>query len=132
MVARSAGPIGHMLRRNLVEGIQLAMRVVPLKLSIGMVGLLLAKYTPVFDVLGLQIHPVIWLRQLPNPAEIFSALSSGLAEMFMPAIQSADIPSVARFTIGIGSVSSILFFSASILCVLATEIPISFWQMIIL
>ena len=132
IVARSAGPIAPMLRENLVEGLQMAMRVVPSILSIGMIGLLVAKYTPIFDILGIVIYPVVWLTQLPNPAEISSALSSGLAEMFLPAIQSADMPGAARFTVGVVSVSSILFFSASIPCVLATEIPITIWQMIII
>ena len=131
-VARSAGPIGPMLWKNLVEGLQMTMRVVPSILSIGMIGLLLAKYTPTFDILGIVIYPVIWLCQFANPAEISSALSSGLAEMFLPAIQSADMPGAARFTVGVVSVSSILFFSASIPCVLATEIPITIWQMIII
>jgi nucleoside recognition membrane protein YjiH len=131
-VAHSAGPIGPMLWVNLVDGLQMAMRVVPSILSVGMLGLLLAKYTPLFDILGLLIYPVVWLSQLPNPAEISSALSSGLAEMFLPSIQSADMPSAARFTVGVVSVSSILFFSASIPCVLATEIPITIWQMVII
>ena len=132
IVARSAGPIGPMLWENLVEGLQMAMRIVPSILSIGMIGLLVAKYTPIFDILGIVIYPVVWLSQFPNPAEISSALSSGLAEMFLPAIQSVDMPNAARFTVGVVSVSSILFFSASIPCVLATEIPITIWQMIII
>jgi nucleoside recognition membrane protein YjiH len=132
MVARSADPVGPMLWRNLIEGLQMAMRVVPSILSIGMIGLLVAKHTPMFDILGIVIFPVVWLSQLPNPAEISGALSSGLAEMFLPAIQSTDMPSVARFTVGIVSVSSILFFSASIPCVLATGIPITIWHMIVI
>jgi nucleoside recognition membrane protein YjiH len=132
MVARSADPVGPMLWRNLIEGLQMAMRVVPSILSIGMIGLLVAKHTPMFDILGIVIFPVVWLSQLPNPAEISGALSSGLAEMFLPAIQSTDMPSAARFTVGVVSVSSILFFSASIPCVLATGIPITIWHMIVI
>jgi nucleoside recognition membrane protein YjiH len=131
-VARSADPIGPMLWRHLIEGLWMAMRVVPSILSIGMIGLLLAKHTPVFDILAIVIFPVVWLCQLPNPAEISAALASGLAEMFLPAIQSTELPSAARFTVGIVSVSSILFFSGSIPCVLATGIPITIWQLIVI
>lgn len=131
-VARAAGPLGPMLWGNLIEGFQMAMRVVPSILSIGLIGLMLAKHTPTFYLLGLAIYPVVWLSQLPNPMEISGALSSGLAEMFLPAIQSADMPGTARFTVGVVSVSSVLFFSASIPCVLATEIPITIWHMTII
>ena len=110
----------------------MAMRVLPSILSIGMIGLLVAKYTPVFDILGIAIYPVVWLSQLPNPAAVSSALSSGLAEMFLPAIQAADMAAAARFTVGVVSVSSILFFSASIPCVLATTIPITIWHMVLI
>lgn len=131
-VARSAGPFGPMAWGSFKEGLQMAMRVVPSILSFGMVGLLAANYTPIFDVLGIVLYPLTWLSQLPNPGEISSALSSGLAEMFLPAIQSTEMPGAARFTIGVVSVSSILFFSASIPCVLATDIPITIWQLIII
>ena len=131
-VAQRAGPIIPMLGRHLFEGLLMAMRVVPSILSIGMIGLLAAKYTPVFDLLGMVIYPVVWLSRLPDPAAVSSALSSGLAEMFLPAIQSTGMPDAVRFVIGVVSVSSILFFSASIPCVLATEIPVRIWQMVVI
>ena len=132
IVARLADSIGPMLWENFVVGVQLAMRILPSILSIGMIGLLVAKFTPIFDILGFLIYPVVWLSQFANPADISSALASGLAEMYLPAIQATDMPSAARFTVGVVSVSSILFFSASIPCVLATEIPISIWHMVII
>ncbi len=93
---------------------------------------MLAKYTPVFDALGYLLYPFAWLSQLDSPMQVSSALASGLAEMFLPAIQSTDLTATARFTVGVVSVSSVLFFSASIPCVLATEIPISLWQMVVI
>lgn len=132
LMAHSAPPIARLLWENFLDGLAMATRVVPSILSIGMLGLLLAKYTPVFDILGYLLYPVVWASQLDHPGQISSALASGLAEMFLPAIQSTDFSAPARFTIGVVSVSSILFFSASIPCVLATEIPISIWQMVII
>ena len=131
-VAERAGPMIPMLWKHLFDGLLMAMRVVPSILSIGMIGLLAAKYTPVFDLLGMVIYPVVWLSRIADPSAVSSALSSGLAEMFLPAIQSAEMPVAARFVVGVVSVSSILFFSASIPCVLATEIPIRIWQMVVI
>ncbi len=131
-VAGSAPAIGSMLRESVVDGLRMAMRVVPAVLSIGMLGLLAAKYTPVFEIVGYLIYPAVWLSQLPNPAEVSSALASGLAEMFLPAIQATEMPGNVRFTVAVVSVSSVLFFSGSIPCMLATDIPISIWQMVVI
>jgi nucleoside recognition membrane protein YjiH len=132
LVAGSAPPLGSMLRESVIDGLRMATRVVPAVLSIGMLGLIAARYTPLFDIVGYLIYPVVWLSQLPNPAEVSSALASGLAEMFLPAIQATEMPGSVRFTIAVVSVSSVLFFSGSIPCMLATEIPISIWQMVVI
>jgi nucleoside recognition membrane protein YjiH len=131
LVAGSAPPVRSMLLDSVIDGLRMATRVVPAVLSIGMLGLLAAKYTPLFDILGYLIYPVVWLTQLANPAEVSSTLASGLAEMFLPAIQATEMPGNARFTIAVVSVSSVLFFSGSIPCMLATDIPISIWQMVV-
>jgi nucleoside recognition membrane protein YjiH len=131
-VAGAARPLLPLIRESVADGLRMATRVVPSILAIGTLGLLLAKYTPVFDLLGYLLYPFAWLSQLDSPMQVSSALASGLAEMFLPAIQSTDLATGARFTVGVVSVSSILFFSASIPCVLATEIPISIWQMLII
>jgi nucleoside recognition membrane protein YjiH len=131
-VAGSARPLFPLIWESVVDGLRMATRVVPSILAIGTLGLLLAKYTPLFDVLGYLLYPFAWLSQLDNPMLVSSALASGLAEMFLPAIQSTGLSAGARFTVGVVSVSSILFFSASIPCVLATGIPVSIWQMVVI
>lgn len=131
-VAEHAEPLGPLVWDTFVDGLKMATRVLPPVLSIGVIGLLLAKYTPVFDALGYLLYPVVWICQFPEPAEMSSALATGLAEMFLPTIQAVDMPLLNRFAIAIVSVSSILFLSASIPCVLATDIPISVFQMLAL
>ncbi len=131
-VALAAPPLGTMLWDSVVDGLRMTIRVVPAVLSIGMLGLLAAKHTPLFDIVGYLIYPVVWLSQLADPAEVSSVMASGLAEMFLPAIQATEMPSNVRFTIAVVSVSSVLFFSGSIPCVLATEIPVSIGQMLVI
>ena len=55
---------------------------------------------------------------------VAGALASGLAEMFLPVVLLKDADGLVRFTAGVVSVSSILFLSASIPCMLATRIPL--------
>ena len=130
-VAACSRSVFRLVRENMIDGFRMALSVVPSILAIGMLGLLLARYTPLFETLGYLLYPFAWLSQLENPMEVSSALASGLAEMFLPAIQSTGLPIVERFTVAVVSVSSILFFSASIPCVLATGIPLNLGQMML-
>ncbi|MBW8471274.1 MAG: YjiH family protein [Thiobacillus sp.] len=128
--ASNAPPLWRVLRDNLRDGLAMASAVVPTILAVGLIGLLLARYTPVFDVLGLLLLPFVWLGGLAEPVATSKALASGLAEMFLPALQLKGADPVVRYVAAVVSVSSVLFFSGSIPCVLATRIPISLRQMV--
>ena len=128
--ANGAPPLWRVLRDNLRDGLAMASAVVPTILAVGLIGLLLARYTPVFDVLGLLLLPFVWLGGLAEPVATSKALASGLAEMFLPALQLKGADPVVRYVAAVVSVSSVLFFSGSIPCVLATRIPISLRQMV--
>ncbi|MBY6037295.1 YjiH family protein [Fictibacillus nanhaiensis] len=110
---------------NLKDGFVMAMSILPSIMSVGLIGLLLAEYTPVFDWIGYVFYPITWALQLPDAMLAAKAASIGIAEMFLPALLVAEAALVTKFVIGVVSVASILFFSASIPCVLSTEIPIS-------
>jgi nucleoside recognition membrane protein YjiH len=117
---------------NLKDGFLMVMTILPTILSVGLIGLVLAKFTPVFDILGYVFYPFTWLLQLPEPLLAAKAVAVGIAEMFLPALLAVDAPEVTRFVIGVVSVSQILFFSASIPCILATEIPIRITELVLI
>ncbi|WP_310566816.1 YjiH family protein [Hydrogenophaga sp.] len=128
--AQGAPALWRVLQVNLRDGIAMASAVVPTILAVGLIGLLLARYTPVFDLLGLLLVPFVWIAGLAEPMATAKALASGLAEMFLPAIQLKGADPVVRYVAAVVSVSSVLFFSGSIPCVLATRIPLSLRQMV--
>ncbi len=130
--ARNAPSVGWFLKENVIDGLLMATRVVPSILAMGMLGLLAAKYTSLFDALGYLLAPVVWLIHPENALEVASIMASGLAEMFLPAIQATELEHDIRYVIGVVSISSILFLSASIPCVIATGIPISLLQMLVI
>lgn len=117
---------------NLVDGVRMSSAIVPSILSIGLAGLLLEKYTPVFDWVGYLFYPFMWLVHLPAPDVAGPAVAVGIAEMFLPASVVAGHESlVLRFVIAIVSVSAIIFFSALVPAVLATKIPLKIWQLVV-
>ncbi|WP_193103775.1 YjiH family protein [Brachybacterium sp. FME24] len=115
------------------DGVLMSSAIVPSILSIGLAGLLLATYTPVFDLLGWLFVPFAFVVGLPDPALAGKAAAVGIAEMFLPATVVAGHESeVLRFTIGVTAVSQIIFFSALVPSILATSIPVSVGRLVVL
>lgn len=110
---------------NFKSGIKLALSIGPLLMSVGVLGIVLAEYTPIFDIVGYIFYPFTLLTRVPEPLLAAKANALSIAEMFLPALLVTDAPLITRFLVAIVSVSEILFFSASILCMMATEIPLS-------
>ena len=129
--SRRASDLKQILWSNFRDGLTMAAAIVPSIIAVGLTGLLLAKYTPVFDALGLLLYPFTWLGGLPEPLVAAKGMSAGLAEMFLPALLLSEADMLTRYVAGVISISSVLFFSAMIPCVLATEIPISVGKMVI-
>jgi nucleoside recognition membrane protein YjiH len=127
-----APPVVPNMLRHLKDGVLMAMAILPSILSIGLLGLVLAKYTPVFDILSYLFVPVTWALQLPEPLLAAKAVSVGIAEMFLPALLVVEAPPVVQFVIAVVAVSQIIFFSALVPCVVATEIPVSVSKMVVI
>lgn len=117
---------------NLKDGVLMAMAILPSILSIGLLGLVLAEYTPLFDWLGYIFYPFTLLVQLPEPMLAAKAASLGIAEMFLPALLVTDAALIVKFVIAVISISGIIFFSAVVPCIVATEIPLTIPQLIII
>ncbi len=130
--ADSSGSFTKNVLKNLTDGFKMAMGILPTILSIGLFGLILAKYTPIFDIIGYIFYPFTLLTRMPDPMLAAKASAIEVAEMYLPAllVKGADI--ITKFVIGVVSVSSILFFSASIPCIMSTEIPIKLHEILII
>ena len=121
-----------LLWRHFCSGVKMASAILPSIMAIGLTGLLLAKYTPLFDLLGLLLVPFTFLGGLAEPFAAAKGMAAGLAEMFLPAILLKEADILTRYVAAVISVSSVIFFSALIPCVLATRIPLTVGQMVLI
>lgn len=117
---------------NLKDGFKLSLAIGPLLMSIGVIGIVLAEYTPLFDIIGYIFYPFTLITRVPEPLLAAKANALSIAEMFLPALLVTEAPMITKFLIAIVSVSEVLFFSASIPCMMATEIPLTLKDYIII
>lgn len=130
---RGAPSFGRNIWSNFRDGTLMAAGILPSILSVGLIGLLLANFTPIFDWLGYLFVPFTWIARLEGPVLAGKAVAAGLVEMFLPATQVADVDSlVTRFVIGVVAVSGIIFFSAMVPSILATDIPTKLSHLVII
>ena len=110
----------------------LAFNIGPSLLAIGALGIVLANHTPIFDWIGYLIYPFTLISGFEEPLLTAKALALGIAEMFLPAVLVTKLSFEIKMLVAITCVSEVLFFSASIPCMMATNIPISFKDYLII
>jgi len=128
----AAPPLGTNIVRHLRDGFLMAMAILPSILSIGLLGLVLATYTPVFDWLGYLFYPVTWALQVPDAMLVAKASALGIAEMFLPALLVVEAAPAVKFIVAVVCVSQIIFFSALVPCLVATDIPMSVPKLLVI
>lgn len=131
MAAADKSPsLGKNIVINLKDGLVMTMSILPSILSVGLFGLVLAEFTPIFDIVGYAFYPVTALFQLPEPMLAAKASAVGIAEMFLPSLLVVESALVTKFVIGVVSVSAVIFFSGLVPCIVSTDIPISLTKLV--
>lgn len=122
------------LRRNIQGGLVIAMRLLPLMISIGTIAFYLIYNTPVFDWIGYLYYPLLALLNVPDALLVSKAAALAGAEMFVPTaiVAGAGASLMARFITGIISVASIIFFAGTIPVILATDIDLSIKDLLLI
>lgn len=130
--AENSGKIWNNVISNLKDGTKLAINIGPAIMSIGVISLVLSQYTNLFDIAAYIFYPITKVLGAQEPLLIAKGAAVTIADMYVPAILSVDADIITKFIIGVICISEILFLSASIPCILATEIPIRVKDIIII
>ena len=123
------------LWENLRGGIVMCFTLSPCIASIALIAFILVQKTSVFDIFGLVFAPFTYLLSLiglPEHLMVSKACAMVLGEMFVPNVVVASLPAASKYVVAVVSVSAILFFGGSIPCVLATNIKIKIWEIIVI
>lgn len=125
------------VKRFIKEGIQnildMWMGVAPIVMAFGLVALIIAENTPIFQWLGTPFIPILELLQVPEAAAASETILIGFADMFLPAILGSSIASeMTRFIIAALSVTQLIYMSEVGGLLLGSKIPVSFKDLAII
>ena len=120
---------------SLKDSILVLPQVLTMLSAIGVSGLILAEYTPIFEWIGYIFRPLLHLLQIPDAAIVSAAIPVGIAEMFLPVLtivgSAATMTIKAKAFVTIVSMVQIIFFSETATVMMATKSPIKFWEIIV-
>ena len=133
-VAASSGNVFTNMLASFKAGCRMITTILPTIMSIGLLGMIAAEFTPIFDIIGLIFFPFAWLVQLPEALLAAQALATGIIEMFLPAafIDIENHSLQTRYVVAVSGVSAVIFFSAVVPCILSTKIPFKVSQLVII
>lgn len=107
--------------------------VLPIVMAIGTLALIIAEYTPVFQILGMPFIPILNLLHIPEAAAASQTLIVGFADMFLPTVIGATIVSpMTRFIIACISVVQLIYMSEIGGLILGSKIPVSLKDLFII
>lgn len=107
--------------------------VIPVVMSIGTLALILATYTPVFQILGIPFTPILTMLGVPEAAAASQTLVAGFADMLLPSILASSIESdMTRFIVSSVSVTQLIYLSEVGALLLSSKIPVKLWELFII
>lgn len=137
--AHTSGNILIRIKDSIIDAFPVLPKVITLLCSIGIIGMILAAYTPVFDWLGLIFLPLVKLVGVPEAQIAASAIPAGITEMFIPTLILADkmsagveISLATKYFVIAVSMVQIIFLAESVVVIMSTGLPVNFKELIII
>lgn len=134
--AASSNPFFKEIKKSLMEGLTVLPKVLSMLFAIGVTFLILAEYTPTFEIIGSAIVPFMQLLNVPDATIIAPSLALGIAEMFLPVLYIADMVGSldiqARYFVTAVSMVQIIFFAETGAVMLSTGLPLKLWELIVI
>lgn len=130
--AAASGNIGKNVWESFRDGIVMCASVLSTIMAIGLLGMLIALYTPVFDIIGYIFLPFAAAVQLPEATVAAQALATSIAEMSLPTVFVTGASMATRYVVAVTCISEIIFFSAVVPCIMSTSIPIKMRELIMI
>ncbi|KAB7704827.1 YjiH family protein [Bacillus aerolatus] len=107
--------------------------LIPLVMSLGAAALIVAEFTPVFQIISSPLVPILEWMQLPEADAAAQTMLVGFADMFLPAVIGSGIESeLTRFVIAGISLTQLIYMSEIGILILRSNIPLNFFELFII
>ncbi|NLX62059.1 MAG: YjiH family protein [Tissierellia bacterium] len=131
--ARESGGITEFITNGFKRALDMWFGVMPVIMAFGTIAVIIAEFTPVFVWLGKPFIPILNLLRIPHAVEASQTMIIGFADMFLPSVIAASIPSeLTRFVVAGVSITQLIYLSEVGAVILGSSIPISLGELFII
>lgn len=129
--ADSAPTIFKQAKQAILTATDVTLTVFPTLMIVGVTGLALIEFTPVFSFISLPLIPYLELLGLPEAPAAAVAIMSGLVDMLMPAVLGANIESeLTRFVVAGIAINGIIFLSEVAVILIRAQIGLTIFHLL--
>lgn len=105
----------------------------PIVMSLATLALILAEYTPVFDILSYPLVPILELLGIPEAATAAPSFLIGFPDQLMAAVIGAKVQSeYTRFILAVVTLNQLIYMSETGALILKSRLSVTFWQLVAL
>lgn len=123
------------IKHSLKDSLVIFPQVLTMLSVVGMIAMVFAHYTPIFDYIGLIFRPYVSLLGIPDVADVAPTMFAGITEMFVPVlmiVKKVGMMSIkSRAFIALVSNAQVIFFSETAIVMLATKSPVNVKELVI-
>lgn len=124
--AEKSGNVKDFMKNGSKTVLDMWIGVLPAIMAFGTIALIIAETTPIFEWLGMPFIPLLKLFRVPYAVEASQTIMVGFADMFLPSVIGASIPSeMTRFIVATLSVTQLVYLSEAGAVILGSKIDIS-------
>lgn len=125
--------IKELILNGMKSVLDLWLGVLPVIMAFGTIALIIAEFTPVFQWLGMPFIPLLKLLGVPYAVEASQTIMVGFADMFLPSVIGANIPSeMTRFIVATLSVTQLIYLSEAGAVMLGTKMDITLTDLLLI
>lgn len=132
--AEKAPSVNNILANGFKTVIDMYLALLPLVMAWGTLALIVAEFTPFFNIISIPVVFILNLLQIPNAADAAPAVLVGFTDMFLPSIMvsGADISPITQFIIGALSITQLIYLTETGAVILKSDIPLKLKDLFII
>lgn len=125
--AEGAPSASTILKNGCKTVIDMYLGLLPLVMAWGTLALIVAEFTPFFNIISLPVVFVLEFLKIPDAAKAAPAVLVGFTDMFLPSIMVSgqEISQVTQFIIGTLSITQLIYLTETGAVILKSDIPLN-------
>lgn len=131
--AANAPTPAKMLINGAKSSFRLWMLVFPTLVTLATIVLVLAMYTPVFEIVSTPFIPLLDALGVPEAANVAPSLFTGFGDLLLPFVAAAGITSqFSKFILCVVGVTQLICVTESGLLMQKSNLQVKFWQLVVI